>query len=50
MKKILCLCTALILLMQAALCAKLLCGRPVESGKLYYFDLQDMEFETIPLA
>lgn len=35
--------------MQAALCAKLLCGRPVESGKLYYFDLSDMEFETISL-
>ena len=36
--------------MQTALCIKLLCGRPVESGKLYYFDLQDMEFETIPMA
>ena len=36
--------------MQAALCTKLLCGRSVESGKLYYFDLLDMEFETIPLG
>lgn len=36
--------------MQAALCTKLLCGRPVETGKLYYFDLQDMEFETLPLG
>lgn len=35
--------------MQAALCIKLLCGRPVETGRLYYFDLHDMEFETIPM-
>lgn len=36
--------------MQVSLCTKLLCGRPVPSGMLYYFDLQDMEFECIPLA
>ena len=32
---------------QLALCIKLLCGREVESGKVYYADLLDMEFETI---
>ena len=36
--------------LQAALCVKLLCGRSVEAGRLYYFDLLDMEFENIPLA
>ena len=49
-KSVLSFTPALCAAMQASLCAKLLCGRPVESGKLYYFDLQDMEFETIPLA
>ncbi len=37
------LCAAL----QTALCVKLLCGRPVEPGRLYYFDLLDMDFETL---
>lgn len=36
--------------MQAALCVKLLVGRAVETGILYYFDLLNQEFETIPLA
>lgn len=35
--------------MQAALCVKLLTGRPVESGTLYYFDLLNMELETVKL-
>ena len=35
--------------MQAALCVRLLTGRPVETGTLYYFDLLHQEFETIPL-
>lgn len=35
--------------MQAALCVKLLTGRPVERGALYYFDLMNMEFETVKL-
>ena len=35
--------------MQASLCIKLLTGRPVETGKLYYFDLLNQEFKTIPL-
>lgn len=33
--------------MQVSLCVKLLCGRKVEAGKLYYADLSDMEFETL---
>ena len=36
--------------MQAALCIKLLVGRPVESGTIYYFDLLNQEFETIPMV
>ena len=48
-KSVLSFTPALCASMQAALCTKLLCGRPIESGKLYYFDLQDMEFETIPM-
>lgn len=35
--------------MQAALCVKLLAGRPVKSGTLYYFDLMNMELETVKL-
>lgn len=34
---------------QVALCVKLLTGRPVETGKLYYFDLLNQEFESIPI-
>lgn len=48
-KSVLSFTPALCASMQAALCVKLLCGRPVESGRLYYFDLQDMEFETIAM-
>ena len=36
--------------MQAALCVKLLTGRPAETGTLYYFDLLHQEFETIPMV
>ena len=36
--------------MQAALCVKLLAGRAVETGVLYYFDILNQEFEAIPLA
>lgn len=35
---------------QTALCVKLLTGRPVETGTLYYCDLLNQEFETIPMA
>ncbi len=34
---------------QAALCIRLLTGRPLETGKLFYFDLLHQEFETIPM-
>jgi molybdopterin/thiamine biosynthesis adenylyltransferase len=33
--------------MQMALCVKLLCGRKVEPGKVYFADLLDMDFETL---
>jgi len=36
--------------MQASLCVQLLCGRPVETGTLYCFDLLHMELETIPFT
>ena len=36
--------------MQTALCVKLLTGRPVETGTVYYMDLLDQEWMTIPLA
>lgn len=35
---------------QAALCVKLLVGRPVETGKILYFDLLNQEFESIPMV
>lgn len=36
--------------MQVSLCVKLLVGRPVETGTVYYFDLLNQEFEAIALA
>ena len=36
--------------MQTALCVKYLVGRPVESGTIFYFDLPNQEFETIPMV
>ena len=36
--------------MQTALCVKLLTNRPVDTGVIYYFDLLNQEFETIPLV
>ena len=33
--------------MQTALCTRLLTGRPVEAGRLYYIDLMDMEMESL---
>lgn len=35
---------------QAALCVKLLAGRPVNPGVLYHCDLLDQEFEAIPMT
>ena len=36
--------------MQTALCVKYLVGRPVESGTIFYFDLLNQEYETIPMV
>ena len=49
-KSVLSFTPALCASMQVALCVKLLTGRPVETGKLYYFDLLNQEFETIPMV
>jgi len=46
-KSVLSFTPALCASMQAALCVRLLCGRDVDTGKLYYSDLLNMEFETI---
>jgi len=35
--------------LQAALCVRLLCSRPVECGRLYCFDLSDMSFAELLL-
>lgn len=49
-KSVLSFTPALCASMQAALCVKLLVGRPVETGKIYYFDLLNQEYETISLG
>ena len=36
--------------MQTALCVKYLVGRQVQTGTVFYFDLLEQEFETIPMA
>lgn len=36
--------------MQTALCVKLLTGRSAETGTVYYFDLLNQEFESIPIV
>lgn len=48
-KSVLSFTPALCASVQAALCVKLLAGRSVEHGVLYYYDLLHQEFETIPL-
>ena len=35
--------------MQAALCLRWLCGRPVQPGKLYCFDLLEMDLQSIQI-
>lgn len=40
---------ALCAAMQSALCVKLLVGRPVKTGTLFYFDLLHQEFDESPL-
>ena len=49
-KSVLSFTPALCASMQVALCVKLLTGKAVETGTLYYFDLLNQEFETIPLV
>lgn len=49
-KSVLSFTPALCASMQAALCVKLLTDRDVETGKIYYFDLLNQEFETIPMV
>lgn len=49
-KSVLSFTPALCASMQASLCVQYLAGRPVESGKIYYFDLLNLEFETIPMV
>lgn len=49
-KSVLSFSPALCASMQTALCVKLLVGRAVETGTIFYFDLLNQEFETIPLC
>ncbi len=49
-KSVLSFTPALCASLQTALCVKLLVGRPVETGTIYYFDLLNQEFETIPMV
>jgi len=49
-KSVLSFTPALCAAAQCALCVKLLSGREVQPGQIYYFDLLNMEFETIPMA
>ena len=49
-KSVLSFTPALCASMQAALCIKYLTGRSVSAGIIYYFDLLNQEFETIPLV
>ena len=49
-KSVLSFTPALCAAMQTALCVKLLTGRAAETGTVYYFDLLNQEFETIPMG
>ena len=49
-KSVLSFTPALCASIQVSLCVKLLLGRPVDTGTIYYFDLLNYEFETIPRA
>ncbi len=49
-KSVLSFTPALCASIQVSLCVKLLLGRPVDTGTIYYFDLLNYEFETIPMA
>ena len=49
-KSVLSFTPALCASIQTSLCVKLLTGRAVETGKIYYFDILNQEFETIPMV
>lgn len=49
-KSVLSFTPALCASIQSALCVKLLVGRQVNSGTIYYFDLLHHEFEEIPMV
>jgi len=49
-KSVLSFTPALCASMQAALCVKLLLGKPMETGRIFYFDLLNQEFETIDMV
>ena len=49
-KSVLSFTPALCASLQSALCVQLLVGRPVKSGTIFYFDLLNQEFETIPMV
>ena len=48
-KSVLSFTPALCASLQTSLCVKLLTGRSVETGTIFYFDLLNQEFETIPM-
>ena len=49
-KSVLSFTPALCASIQTSLCVKLLVGRSVATGTIYYFDLLNQEFETIPMV
>lgn len=49
-KSVLSFTPALCAAIQTSLCVKLLTGRPVAAGTIYYFDFLNQEFETIPMT
>ena len=49
-KSVLSFTPALCASLQVSLCVKLLTGRPVETGTIYYFDLLNLELESIPFV
>ena len=49
-KSVLSFTPALCASMQTALAIRLLAGRPVDTGTIFYFDLLNQEFETIPMV
>ena len=49
-KSVLSFTPALCASIQTSLCVKFLVGRAVETGTVYYFDLLNQEFETIPMV